>query len=267
MSEPARLEWMRDFLHGLRPTLNIAHRGGAALAPENTLWAFEQAVTRWGADVIELDVQATADGVLVVFHDETLERCTNGAGRVDAQTWAAISALDAGWPMFAGRGARVPRLQDVLDALPHVRMNIELKAGDAAVVEQFVRTLRAHDALERVCIGSEADAVADRLFAACPEACHFFPAEALSAWVFGVKTGAATPPDPRFSVVDMPNVWQGVSLVDAALLHAAQAAGLWVNVWTVDEPEEMARLIALGVGGIMTDRPDLLRDALRAPQS
>lgn len=75
---------MKDFLHGLRPTLNIAHRGGAALAPENTLWAFEQAVTRWGADMIELDVQATADGVLVVFHDDPLERCTDGAGRVDA---------------------------------------------------------------------------------------------------------------------------------------------------------------------------------------
>lgn len=257
---------MKAFLRGLRPTLNIAHRGGAALAPENTLWAFEQAVTRWGADVIEFDVQATADGVLVVFHDETLERCTDGAGRVDAHTWPAISALDAGRPTFAGRGARVPRLEDVLDALPHVRMNIELKAGDAAVVERFVGTLRANDALDRVCIGSESDVVADRLFAACPDACHFFPAEALTAWVFGVKTGAATPPDPRFSVVDMPSVWQGVSLVDAALLQAAQAAGLWVNVWTVDEPEEMAHLMALGVGGIMTDRPDLLRAALSAPQ-
>jgi len=257
---------LKAFLRGLQPTLNIAHRGGAALAPENTLEAFEQAVTHWGADMLELDVQATVDGVLVVFHDETLERCTSGVGRVDAQPWAELRALDAGvrWPASAGRGVRIPRLDAVLEALPDVRLNIELKAGDDAVVECFVRTLRAYDALERVCIGSESESVANRLYAACPEACHFFPAEPLAAWVFGLKTGAAKQPDPRFSVVDMPNVWQGMSLVDEALLDAADRAGLWVNVWTVDEPEEMARLIGLGVGGVMTDRPDLLRGALNA---
>ena len=107
-----------------------------------------------------------------------------------------------------------------------------------------------------------ADEIAAAVHAACPEACHFFPAEALTAWVMAVKTGAPLPVDPRWSVIDMPFEWQGMRLVDADLLHAARSAGLWVNVWTVDEPEEMRYLVGLGVGGIMTDRPDLLREVL-----
>jgi glycerophosphoryl diester phosphodiesterase len=252
------------FLEGLRPTLHIAHRGGATLAPENTVAAFDAAVGRWRTDLLEIDVRPTADGEIVVFHDDVLDRCTDGTGPVEALTWSALQTLDAGnaHPDFRGRGVRVPRLADVLDRFPTLRFNIELKAGDARTVAAFIDLLRSRDALHRVCIGSESDTIAAAVYAACPEACHFFPAEALTAWVMAVKTGAPLPVDPRWSVIDMPFEWQGMRLVDADLLQAARSAGLWVNVWTVDEPEEMRYLVGLGVGGIMTDRPDLLREVL-----
>jgi glycerophosphoryl diester phosphodiesterase len=255
--------------------LHIAHRGGAALAPENTLEAFRSAVERSRTDMLELDVQPTADGELVVFHDDTLDRCTDGGGPVAAHTWAELGCMDAGFRFtpdagatfpFRGRGVRIPRLADVLDAFPDVPLNVELKAGprSAAAVEALVDRLRAHGAVDRVCLGSEDDALGAALHAAVPEACHFYPAQALTALVVSIKSGASPAVDPRYQVLDMPFVWQGLRLIDPALLAACSALGLWVNAWTVDSPDEMRYLLQIGVGGLMTDRPDLLRRVLDA---
>ncbi|MCK6572282.1 glycerophosphodiester phosphodiesterase [Myxococcota bacterium] len=281
MTRPALLERL-DALTlraGPRRTLHIAHRGGAALAPENTLTAFEAAVAVHRTDMLELDVRPTADGVLVVCHDETLARCTESADRVDALDFAAIARLDAGYRFtpddgttypFRGTGVRIPRLDDVLTAFPDVLLNVELKVdpegtGRAlAAVEPLVATLRSRGALDRVCLGSEDDGVGAALHAAAPGACHFFPAGALTALVLSLKSGAPPAVDPRFHVLDMPFVWQGLRLVDPALLSACAPLGLWVNAWTVDSPEEMRYLLDIGVGGVMTDRPDLLRRALDA---
>lgn len=265
------------FFDGLAPTLHIAHRGGAALAPENTLAAFDRAVTRFRTDMIELDVHPTADGEIVVFHDDTLERCTDGAGPVQAHAWADLARLDAGFRFTpdggasfpfrrggTGAGVGIPRLAEVLSRFPDLRINLELKAGPraAGAVEPLVALLKAHDALDRVCLGSEDDTLGAALHAAAPEACHFFPAQALTALVMSLKTGAEPVVDPRYRVLDMPFVWQGMRLVDPDLLAACAARGLWVNAWTVDSPDEMRYLLHIGVGGIMTDRPDVLRQVM-----
>lgn len=261
------------FFDGLAPTLHIAHRGGAALAPENTLAAFAPAVARFRTDMIELDVHPTADGEIVVFHDDTLERCTNGAGPVQGHTWAELQRLDAGFRFtldagashpFRGSDVGIPRLSEVLTRFPDLRINLELKAGprSAAAMSTLVAQLRAHDALDRVCLGSEDDTLGAALHAAAPEACHFFPAQALTALVMSLKTGAAPVVDPRYRVLDMPFVWQGMRLIDPELLAACAERGLWVNAWTVDSPDEMRYLLHIGVGGIMTDRPDVLRQVM-----
>jgi glycerophosphoryl diester phosphodiesterase len=255
--------------------LHIAHRGGAALAPENTLEAFRQAVERHRTDMLELDVQPSADGELVVCHDETLDRCTDATGPVGERTWAELSRVDAGFRFtpdggatfpFRGRGIGLPRLADVLDAFPALPLNVELKAGprSAAAVGALADLLRADGAVDRVCLGSEDDALGAVLHAALPEACHFYPAQALTALVMSIKSGAAPAVDPRYQVLDMPFVWQGLRLVDAALLATCADLGLWVNAWTVDSPDEMRYLLDIGVGGVMTDRPDLLRRVLDA---
>lgn len=261
------------FLQGLKPTLHIAHRGGALLAPENTLAAFHMAVERYHTDMLELDVHLTRDGEVVVAHDATLERCTDGAGPLAALTLAELQRLDAGYHFtpdggytfpFRGQGVRIPTLREVLRAFPSLRLNVEVKPDVPGIEEVFVRLLRDEDALERVCMGSELDTVGERLAALVPEACHFFPREALTTWVLSVRSGNPPPEDPRYTVLDMPLYFQGVRLVDEALLHAASAHGKWLNVWTVDDTTEMHRLLDEGIGGIMTDRPDLLRQVMDA---
>jgi glycerophosphoryl diester phosphodiesterase len=255
------------FFRGLRPTLHIAHRGGAALAPENTMAAFRDAVDLWHTDMLEIDVQRTADGELVVFHDDTVDRCTDGTGPVAALSLAELAQLDAGYRCeagggfpFRGQGVRVPTLREVLRAFPGLRMNIELKRP--GYEQAFADLLREEGALERVCIGSELDEVGERLAALLPEACHFYPREKLTAIVMALKMGAEPPADDRFLVLDMPLWFQDLRLVDADFLRAAAAHGRWVNVWTVDDEAEMRQLVREGVGGVMTDRPDLLRRVL-----
>ena len=260
------------FLQGLSPTLHIAHRGGALLAPENTLAAFRLAVERFRTDMLELDVHLTRDGEVVVAHDATLERCTDGAGPLAALTLRELERLDAGFHFspdghafpFRGQGVRVPTLREVLRAFPGVRLNVDLKADAPGAARALAGVVQAEGALERVCVGSEDDAAAARLLEALPGACHFYPRDALATFVLTARSGSPPPVDERFQVLDMPLSFGGVRLVDGAFLALAARAGKWVNVWTVDDAQEMRRLVAERVGGIMTDRPDLLRAVLDA---
>jgi glycerophosphoryl diester phosphodiesterase len=259
------------FFAGLSPTLHIAHRGGAALSPENTMEAFRQATERWRTQVLEIDVQPTRDGVLVVAHDLILERCTDGKGELSAHTLAELQQLDAGWGFspdgglthpFRGRGLRIPTLREVLGAFPELRFNIEVKVDRPDIEALFADELRACAAVERAVVGSEHDELAARLVRALPGGCFFYPREALAAFVMAVFNGEPPPVDDRYQVLDMPLEYGGMRLVDERLLAIAGRHDRWVNVWTIDDLEEMKRLVALGVGGIMTDRPDLLREVL-----
>ncbi|MBN1207101.1 MAG: glycerophosphodiester phosphodiesterase [Myxococcaceae bacterium] len=259
------------FLQGLKPTLHIAHRGGALLAPENTLHAFRMAVERYHTHMLELDVHLTRDGELVVAHDSTLDRCTDGAGPLAALTLSELQRLDAGFHFtpdggrtfpFRGQGVRVPTLREVLRAFPGLRINLEMKPEPPGTEDALHQVLREEHALDLVCMGSEHDAVAERLAHRMPDACHFYPREALIAYVLPVRAGETPPVDPRYTVIDMPVYLGELRLVDEDFLRAAARHGKWVNVWTVDEPAEMRRLVSEGVGGIMTDRPDLLRQVL-----
>jgi glycerophosphoryl diester phosphodiesterase len=256
------------FLEGLKPTLHISHRGGSKLAPENTMAAFRQAVEVYRTDMIELDVHATRDGELVVAHDATVDRCTDGSGGISSLTYSELQQLDAGCRFtpdgmhfpFQGRGVRIPRLLEVLRGFPQLRINVELKA--AGFEKAFASLVRAEQAVDRICCGSESDAIAAKLHDALPEACHFFPRDALTAFILAVKAGEQPFDDERYAVLDMPLWFQGMRLFDEALRDAALRMGRWINLWTIDDPEEMRSLIAEGAGGIMTDRPDLLRAEL-----
>lgn len=257
------------FLQGLRAPLHISHRGGAKLAPENTMAAFEQAVKTWRTDMLELDIHATKDGEVVVAHDPTLERCTDGAGELASLTFAELSRLDAGFHFeldgafpFRGRGVRIPRLTEVLRAFPGLRVNVELKT--ARVLDAFVALVREEKCIDRLCIGAELDPLARALSERLPDACLFYPRDALAAFVLPVKGGDEPEDDARYTVLDMPYEYETVTMFDAALARVAAARGKWINVWTVDEPEQMRTAIREGVGGVMTDRPDLLRAVIDA---
>ncbi|MBX7100917.1 MAG: glycerophosphodiester phosphodiesterase [Myxococcaceae bacterium] len=259
---------MHPFLQRLKAPLHISHRGGAALAPENTLAAFRQAVETFHTDMLELDVRLTRDGVVVVAHDPTVDRCTDGRGPVNSYSFGELIELDAGHRFtrdgatfpFRGQGVRIPTLAEVLTTFPEVRVNLEVK--EAAAVEATIETLEKTAAIDRVCLGSEHDAIGERLHALAPGACHFFPKDALANLILPLRLGDEPVVDPRYSVLDMPLEWEGERLFDARLRDAAAARGLWINVWTIDDPAEMRRCIGEGVGGVMTDRPDLLQAVL-----
>ena len=143
-----------------------------------------------------------------------------------------------------------------------MRFNIELKSRDPAIVDAAVRIFRDEGATSRVVVGSEHDTVGAQLVRAYPEGTHFFPRDALVAWVMAVHNGRSPDGSGPYTVIDMPMTLQGYPLITPALVAEARRAGYWLNVWTIDEPGDMRQLIALGVDGIMTDRPDRLAEIL-----
>jgi len=242
--------------------LLVAHRGGAKLAPENTLLAFERAVRWWGADMLEIDVHATRDGEIVVFHDATLDRTTDGTGRVRDHTLEEIRGFDAGYRYtadggstfpFRGMGLGVPTLREVLEALPGVRINIEIKDGRAQ--EGVWTAVRDAEAMDRVLFaaGSSRDRARLRGYpvptSAGKEELRIFY---LQVWL---GLGAYT---PEVDALQIPDRWKGQQIASEEFVRAAHRRNLAVHVWTVDEVAEMERLLDWGVDGIMTDRPDRL---------
>jgi len=250
----------------------VAHRGGAALAPENTLEAFERGAAL-GADAIETDVRLTADGEVVVFHDEDTRRMTGAAGLVAARTRAELDALDAAWSFSSdggrsfplrGRGVRIPSLADALRRFPRMRFNVEAKAADPRLADALVRVVRDAGAEARVCLGSADDAQGERLRSLLPEACHFLPERAATCHIFAAKGRPLAEGCPEgWDVAALPlRTEGGLRVVDAAVVRWLHSRGMAVHVWTVDGETDMRELLATGVDGIMTDRPDLLARVL-----
>ncbi len=245
----------------------MAHRGGAKLAPENTMAAFRRAVHEYDADVLEMDVRLTADGRLVVIHDETVDRTTDGTGPVRGMVWEQAQRLDAGYRFrdpsgafsFRGRGVRLPAFEDVLDAFPEVRINVEPKAAEAAA--PLVEAVQSRDAEHRVLIGAvfEANRKGARGHAGPWGASR----RQLAPFWFAYRVPLAgrwyLPAVDAFQVSER---WGAFPLLTPSLVRAAHRRNIPVHAWVVDEPAAMRRLLAWGVDGIQTDRPDLLASVL-----
>ncbi len=263
---------LHPFLAGLPRTAHIAHRGGALYRPENTLLAFVSALTYCGADVLELDVHLTADGELVVSHDETVDRCTDGEGPIAQLPLRELKKLDAGHRFtpdgerfpYRGAGLRIPTFEEVLDAFPGARLNVELKPDVPGIEIHFASLIRRKNAPRRLCCGSELDALADRLWEALPEACHFYPRGALTTFADAVWTMREPPRDDRFTVAEMPLYLGDQRLSEGALANALRRRGKPLFLWVVDDPAELRRLYDEGVEGVMTDRPDVLAEIARS---
>ncbi|MFV3077954.1 glycerophosphodiester phosphodiesterase [Niveispirillum fermenti] len=231
----------------------FAHRGGGLEAVENSVAAFAHAIDL-GYRYIETDVQLTADGRLVVFHDGELDRLTDGQGRLDQLPWSAVSQARIG-----GREP-IPLLDEILERWPGLRLNIDPKSDAAAGA--LAAALRHHGALDRVCVGSFSGARLARLRAElggdlCSSA---GPGEVARVWAAGHGLPLPGPRAP--DCLQVPVRWRGVPLVTPGFVRAAHARGLFVHVWTVDEADEMNRLLDMGVDGLISDRPTLLRQVM-----
>ncbi|MFH9404781.1 glycerophosphodiester phosphodiesterase [Streptomyces sp. NPDC017638] len=231
----------------------FAHRGGAADGLENTVAQFRRAV-ELGYRYIETDVHATADGRLVAFHDATLDRVTDGAGRIADLPWAEVRQA-----RVAGREP-VPLLEELLETFPGVRWNIDVKAEPA--LRPLLALLERANAWDRVCVGSFSEA---RVLRAQRLAGPGLATSFGTRGVLGLRLRSwGLPAAVRRSAVaaQVPEARSGVPVVDHRFVRAAHARGLQVHVWTVNEAERMHRLLDLGVDGIMTDRIDILREVM-----
>jgi glycerophosphoryl diester phosphodiesterase len=263
---------VRPYLDRPGPWL-VAHRGGSLLAPENTLVAFDRAA-ELGADALEIDVRRTRDGEVVVFHDDDTDRLTGQRGSVEARSAAEVKGLDAAYGFtrdggatypLRGLGVRIPTLGEVLVRYPDLRLNIDAKTPDAALAEVLARVVLEADASERVCVGSFHDAQAERLGRLLPGVARFFPQGAATCHVLAAKAGSEAAGCPRYDLADLPHRLNGLTVVDAKVVRHFHAQRIPVHVWTVDEEGEMRELLALGVDGIVTDRPDVLAAVLGRP--
>ncbi|MFJ9442508.1 glycerophosphodiester phosphodiesterase [Kitasatospora sp. NPDC101235] len=256
---------MHPFLDHPGP-LAFAHRGGALGRPENSLAAFEAAVAL-GYRYLETDVHATADGVLVAFHDSRLDRVTDRTGAVAELPWEAVRRARIGGT------EPVPLLEDLLGAFPGARFNIDVKAAPA--VGPLVEAIRRTDAWDRVCVGGFSDTrlAAVRAAAGPRLATSLGPREVARLRLRSLAesflpTSAPGPlsrrPGTPFAglCAQVPERHRGVRVVDLAFVRTAHRLGLQVHVWTVDDPTRIRTLLDLGVDGIMADRIDVLRDVL-----
>ena len=241
----------------------FAHRGGSALAPENTLAAFDTGL-RAGADGLELDVHLSADGVPVVIHDDTLDRTTSASGPVASLTAAELARVDAGvrfagsrgdFP-FRGRGLGVPRLREVLERHPGVPIIIEMKVDSETMAARVAGDIRAAGAEETACAagyGSTSAAVMRRLLpGVATSACHAEVRLAVyRSW------GGWPVKRPPFGGYQVPEYAGRVRIVSPRFIRHAHAAGLDVQVWTVDTEADMERFLAWGADALISNRPDL----------
>lgn len=232
--------------------LAFAHRGGAEEAPENTMAAFEAAV-RLGYRYLETDAYTTSDGVLLSFHDTVLDRVTDRRGEVAELPWDEVRQAKV-----AGTQP-IPLMAEVLDAWPDVRVNIDPKVDGA--VEPLIRILKDMDVLDRVNIGSFSSARIN----AFREAFGGKVCTSMGPGETARLRGASfrLPVRPIIAnCAQIPTHHHGLRLVDRAMVNAANRLGIQIHVWTIDDRDEMERLIDLGVHGLMTDRPSLLKQVL-----
>lgn len=234
--------------------LAFAHRGGAGDWPENTLPAFAHAV-ELGYTYVETDVHVTSDGVLVAFHDDHLDRVTDRVGAIADLSYREVAAalVDGSEP--------IPLLEDILGTWPDLRVNIDPKHDGS--VDALVRVIERTSSIDRVCIGSFSDRRLARLRAALgPRLCTALGPRGTAR----LRGASWRVPTGRLAAgcAQVPRAMKGVTIVDRSFVDTAHERGLQVHVWTIDDADEMHELLDLGVDGIMTDRPGVLRDVLVA---
>lgn len=249
--------------------LVIAHRGASGSHPENTLPAFLRAI-ELGSDIVELDLRMTKDGHVVVIHDASVDRTTNGQGLVAELTLAQIKALDAGCAFspdggktfpFKGQGITVPTLEEVLTALPKQLLMLELKVGTTRMVRQVIATLRRLRALERVSIElfSIKTKLAKLMRSLEPKLTTGHTRAELVRFIAMAKLGLGWRFRRRGFAIEMPPRRNRLAVSTKRTLRAAARRGIPMFVWTVNNEKDMRRFLDWGAAGLFTDNPEVLR--------
>ena len=248
--------------------LVIAHQGGDEVWPGDTLFAYQNAAAL-GVDVLEMDIHISLDGVLVLMHDEKVDRTTDGTGEIESMTLAELKQLDAGYNWspdegqtfpFRGQGITVTTLEEVFQAFPEKHMTIEIKKSNASMVRPFCELIRKYEMQDKVLVASFYDDKIKEFRAECPEVATSSAKQETTVFVLLSKAFLSGFYSPKFLSLQVPEESGGITVMTEAFVRAAHARGLAVEVWTINDKETMQKLISWGVDGIMTDRPDILME-------
>ena len=256
-----------------RRTQVIAHRGGAGLRPENTLAAFAHAV-EIGADILEMDVQASADGAIVCIHDPTVDRTTDGKGRVNSLSLSELRNLDAGYRWsndggrtfpYRGQGIGVPTLDEVFARFPATRMVVEMKHAGPALAQPLCALIRRSGMTDKALVASMNEETLAAFRRACPEVATSMSgreARLFLGFQLARLDAVYSPPVPALQI---PYRLGENVVATRPFIEAVHRRNLKVHVWTINDEARMRQLIQIGVDGIITDRPDRLLDLLHRP--
>jgi glycerophosphoryl diester phosphodiesterase len=246
--------------------LVIAHQGGDGLWPGDTLFAYQNAV-KLGVDVLEMDIHITRDGVLVLMHDEAVDRTTNGTGEIESMTLAELKQLDAGYDWsqdegktfpFRGKGVTVTALEELFQTFPDKHMTIEIKKSNASMIKPFCDLIRQYDMQDKILVASFYDDKMKEFRTECPEVATSSAKNETTVFVLSSKAFLAGFYSPKFISLQVPEESGGITVMTESFVKASHARGLAVEVWTINDTDTMQKLIDWGVDGLITDRPDLM---------
>ena len=251
--------------------LVIAHRGGRGLGPESTLYTFEKAV-EMGVDMLEMDIRATRDNHLVVFHDARLDRTTDGKGQIAEFLLSELESLDAGfhWSPDNGktnplrdRSIRIPTLAKVFQTFPEARMNLEIKDTRPIIAATLCDLIEKHNMTSNVMVACFDAGVLKQFRRQCPQVATSAGFSEVATFFALQRLRLQSVYSPSASALQVPEKYDGTTVVNHQFVRAAHERNMSVHVWTVNDADDMRRLIETGVDGIMTDYPQRLIEILK----
>lgn len=258
------------YYQDLNRPLVIAHQGGDGVWPGETMLAYQSA-TELGADVLEMDIHITADGELILMHDETVDRTTDGTGEIETMTLADLKKLDAAYDWtpdegqtypYRGKGVTVATLKEVFEAFPEMRMTIEIKKTNASMAKPFCDLIREYNMQDNILAASFHDERLKEFRKECPEVATSSAKNETTVFVLLTKSFLGGFYSPKFHSLQVPEESGGITVMTPSFVRAAHARNLAVEPWTINDEETMREFIEWGVDGIITDRPDILLKVL-----
>ena len=251
--------------------LNIAHRGGLGLSPENTIVSFQRAIKE-GADILELDIRSTSDSVLVLLHDETVDRTTNAKGKISELTLKEAKTLNAGYRWtendslsfpFRTLNIKIPTFNEFLTNFKDYKLNIEIKQHDNFIAKKLCESIKENQIQANVVIGSFNDEVLDEFRFHCPDVATSPGRDEIRTFYGFSYVYLDKFYSPKSDVYQLPEFFRTTHVLTERLVNAAKQKNIPIFVWTVNDPDEMRRFIEMGLNGIITDYPDRLSKVLR----
>ena len=245
--------------------LNIAHRGGMALYPENTLTGFHASVDKYRVDMLEMDLQLTRDEKVIVLHDDSLDRTTNGKGEVSRLSYKEISQFDGGFRFkndkgefsFRNQGIKVPLFENILEEFPQMFLNIELKGNNLKLIQKAADLINKYNAENRILVGAGKFNQNKQIHQILSECGHYLSQPDIYLFAIIGSCGWGRKYWVKFSVVEVPLYFHGMH-VYPLLRKAAHKIDLPIIVWGANDLHAIEKLKTDGVAGIITDRPDLM---------